>query len=335
MVLLAKERRLPMKIMLGEALLRRLSPYHKNRQEIEKSLAKHWAGFKGEKDLDYFLTFLPQHDYHIYRDLRLINNRHAFQIDTLVLSPDFALIIECKNLKGPLYYNHDTGQLTRTTGAYAELLPDPFSQVRRQQIQLYRWMHQHRIQCPPIETMVALTNSSTILKTSKQSENIFKSIVHAEQITYQIDHLHKMNVQPILSSTKMEHTHQLLLNNHTDPFVNFSDMYHVSKEDLMIGVQCPSCSRYHMERRKGFWRCPSCQCRDSSAHLQALQDYFLLYDYSITNRACRDYLNVTSRKIARDILSSMGLCYKGTGRGRIYFPPKNAPLFDSPKSQIY
>ena len=60
------------------------------------------AGYYGEKSLDYHLSSLNQEKFDIYPGLRLSIRSQYFQIDSLVITTRFLLIIEIKNLKGEL-----------------------------------------------------------------------------------------------------------------------------------------------------------------------------------------------------------------------------------------
>lgn len=82
MVLL--ERTFPFSAQCEESLLSRIPKTHKKRGVIEDSLEKARAGFRGEENLDYHLSFLPSKNYQIFNDLRLIHENKAFQIDAFI-----------------------------------------------------------------------------------------------------------------------------------------------------------------------------------------------------------------------------------------------------------
>jgi hypothetical protein len=97
------------------------------------------------------LSFLPKENYLIFHDLRLKNTEYYFQIDSLILSPYFALIIEVKNIAGTLHFDPVFDQLIRKLYDTEQGLPDPLSQVRKQTNQLYKWIEAHNIPILPIE----------------------------------------------------------------------------------------------------------------------------------------------------------------------------------------
>lgn len=82
------------------------------------------AGYRGEQSLDYYLGFLT--NYFILHDLRLPDRDHHFQLDTLLISPYFILILEVKNISGTLIFDDHFKQLIRVTPEKEEGFgPDP------------------------------------------------------------------------------------------------------------------------------------------------------------------------------------------------------------------
>lgn len=87
-----KERKIPLRLRQVEALYNRLPKNHIKRSEIETERAIRRAGFRGEKNLDYHLSFLSTpNDYTIFKDIRMEEHK-TFQIDILLISPYFSLI---------------------------------------------------------------------------------------------------------------------------------------------------------------------------------------------------------------------------------------------------
>jgi hypothetical protein len=128
--LIKKERTISTRIKLEEALLRELPPDHKKRPEIQYSLRKNLAGYRGEKELDYHFSFLPDESFLIFNDLRLprsLNPQRFFQMDTLLLSPQFIVLIESKNIYGHLFFDSHTKQVIRTFDGKKEGFPILFS----------------------------------------------------------------------------------------------------------------------------------------------------------------------------------------------------------------
>ena len=105
MKLIVKKRKVPLAIRKLRALAYRLPPNHPKVPLIMNDLKKREAGYKGECSIDFPLSFLEPKSYFIFHDLRLQDQSRFFQLDTLLISKKFALIIEVKNMAGSLYFD--------------------------------------------------------------------------------------------------------------------------------------------------------------------------------------------------------------------------------------
>ncbi|MBW8351459.1 NERD domain-containing protein, partial [Bacillus sp. IITD106] len=133
--MIKKFREIPIKILVLEALLRRLPFSHPKRNLLQEELNISYAGYRGEQSMDYFLGQLPQNNYLIFQDLRIPLSENAyFQIDILLLTQSFFIIFEAKNISGHLYF--DFNQLIRTLDDKEETFHDPIVQVQNQQYHL-------------------------------------------------------------------------------------------------------------------------------------------------------------------------------------------------------
>jgi len=138
----------PLRLRQVEALCNRLHPKHPKRLEIEKERSIRRAGYRGELNVDYHLSFLPpKHPYTIIKDFRL-KNLHNFQIDTLLISPYFSLIIEVKNITGNLHIDPHTKQLIQN---HEQNYSNPIEQANRHQKQLREWLANQKVKSFPIE----------------------------------------------------------------------------------------------------------------------------------------------------------------------------------------
>ena len=76
-----------------------------------------------------------------------------------------------------------------------------------------------------------------------------------------------------------------------------------------------------MKYHYGVWTCPHCKEKSKTAHIKAIEDYFLLIKPSITNSELRHFLQIDSIKSANNILKSLNLPYTGNRKGRVYHRP--------------
>ncbi|PKG22089.1 nuclease-related domain-containing protein [Niallia nealsonii] len=129
--MIVKKLKIPESILQLEALLRRLPSNHSKFPLVKKELNMKLAGYQGEKNLLFPLSFIDDKKYSILHDLRLSDGNHYFQIDVLILSKKFALLLEVKNYAGELYFDTEFHQLIRKKEESTSALPYPLTQLKR------------------------------------------------------------------------------------------------------------------------------------------------------------------------------------------------------------
>ncbi|TCN19855.1 nuclease-related domain-containing protein [Mesobacillus foraminis] len=317
--MLSKPRTKPLVLKKEEALLLRLLRNHPKYHEIERDYSKRKAGYKGELNIDYYLTLLPKENYFILHDLRLPHGDHFFQIDTLLICTRFALLLEIKNYSGTIFFDQFTNQLIRTLNQKIEAFPCPLYQVKRQKLQLKQWLAGFGILNLPIEHLVVMSNSSSILQTNEGNEHIFKGIIHGWKLIPEIERIDQLRKPFKIAPQALEKVAESLLNAHTPENPDILKLFEIPAADIKIGVACPGCKSLPMKRIRGSWYCEICRLRSRDAHMKAINDYFLLFQTGLTNRELREYLHITSSHVASDILSQMNIPFTGKRRDRVYY----------------
>jgi hypothetical protein len=318
--LIAKERTPPQRLLQTESLLRRLIPLnHPKRPDIEQDFKKRKAGYNGEKSVDYHLRFLTDKKYMIFNDLRLPMTPDFFQIDSLLLTPHYSLPIEVKNIAGTLTIDPEFNQFTKSYQGIEMGYPDPISQANRKRLFLQRWFYNNKLPCPPIEFLVVFSNFSSILKMAPGNKLVppYDKIIHAQNLVSEISKLNTKYTRKENQAIDLKKTKRLLLKQHQEPSSSILNTYQLQPTDLKRGVLCEQCTHV-MNRMTGIWHCPHCNRFSKIAHLQAIEDYFLLIKQTITNQELRDFLFLPSRKTAAHILQSLNLIKRGANKGVFY-----------------
>jgi Nuclease-related domain len=313
-----KERKTPVVVSILEMLLTRLHPKYPRRADLEEELAKFLSGHKGEQSLDFYLDELPQKEYFIFHNLRILQKPNFFQLDFLILTQNYFLIIEVKNFSGILYFDQDLYQLIRKINGVEETFADPISQVKRQHYCLIDWLKDHKFTNIPIESLVVISNPQTQIKVPPGRSDIYKMVTHKIHLPERIRFYQRIHKEERISKNDLRKLSKLLLKNHTSPTPNVLQKYQISKEDIIKGVACPNCGVIPMIRSTRKWFCNTCKSDSKSAHIQALRDYSLLISPTITNSQCRDFLKLESRTIAKKLLIAMNLPTSGQLRHRKY-----------------
>ncbi|RLQ96640.1 nuclease-related domain-containing protein [Falsibacillus albus] len=316
--MLVKELEKPILLDQLEAFISRILNTYPSWDRANDDFKKVKAGYKGELSLQYPLSYLHHDKYFILHDLRLFTGTHFFQIDVLILSSRFFLILEVKNMVGQICFDTQFEQLVRTIDGKEEGFPNPIKQIQMQCYNLQKWLNRTKYPKVPIETLVVFSNPRSILRTTKHTDDLSKIIIHTPSLLTKIHELEAKYQRNCLSLNKVKHLSSILLENHIPNEINLLERYQSSKDDLIKGVQCPGCKKYPMLKIKRGWHCRYCQLISRDAHLQALRDYLLLVNKKITNNEARDFLNINSRHSVRGLFRSLSIKSIGTKKAARY-----------------
>ncbi|NIK29347.1 hypothetical protein FHS45_002448 [Thalassobacillus devorans] len=302
-----------------EALLRRLPPSHKKWSEVESHLLRHSAGHFGETTADVYLQYLPRNRYHVLQDLRLFDGIRHFQIDALIITTSFILIMEVKNLRGKLIFDLEHHQLFRTYQEKQDIFPDPFLQVEHQTLQLTRWLQTAQFPDIPIHSFILIANPNTTIKThGRDTQQYKRRIIRPKLLFSEVEKLHSRSSPPVWDSDLIKLAAETLHKANTPFTASLLQRFELTPADLIKGIRCPKCEKFRMERKRAHWFCSSCGHKSEDAHLDTLRDYQLLMGDEISNPEFRAFSCLSSEKVARTLLSDHCPHNNGATRGRKY-----------------
>lgn len=271
------------------------------------------AGFGGEQQLDYvFERYKFPMNYRVFHDLSLTSPT-PFQIDTLLITPSYAIVFEVKNIAGELKVLVNPPQLQRTLGnGEVSGFKSPIIQVRNNCQLLKDWLREKNIDLPIYGAVVLAYSKQRIELLDTSIPFLFPEAVPL--------YVRNLPVTPeLLEENVFEKLATELLASHQEFIPRpICEMFPYLANDFRSGVACPSCQKLTMERRLRNWRCLSCGKISEDAHKQAIRDWFLLYGGKMTNRECRKFLGITSPDIVYRLLKDMDLEVEGAKRNRTY-----------------
>jgi hypothetical protein len=323
--LIIKERIYPIRLRMYEALFNRLKENCSRRGEIEEDYKGWRAGYKGELQTDYRLSFLPEKDYWILRDLRLKDGIWHFQIDTLIITHRYILLIETKNYSGTIYFEKDSEQMIQTKQDKEKAFDNPVLQVNKQKWHLKRWLVAHNFKVPPIFTMVVISNPATIIKTN--DPKLYKYVVKGDVLVDRIKKMDSANLNDSFTEKEIKKLSKTLIKNHTLHYPQLLKTYSLTEADLHKGVQCPSCSAFGMRRMNRKWVCYNCSFHSRTAHLRSVAEFFLLIKPTLTNSELSEFLLLQNPRTIGNMLSLMNLTISGSKKGRVYHMPEDFEPF--------
>lgn len=315
--MIVKRRKVPLRLKINDAVLRRLPETHPKRVDVIQDSLRFGAGHKGEVTLDYYTSLLHEDAFHIFQGLRLKTGETHFQMDSLLLSPSFAIIIESKNMAGTLTFNSLFNQMDRSLNDKTDTFDDPLLQAKKHRILLLKWLNLHHYPMIPIEYLVFSSNPSTALRNPTNDPEVYHRVSPPARLIFKIEEFLSKYKKDMLSIKEHKKLSKLLLKSDQPPESHLQK-FQINPSEYLTGVQCPSCSQFAMERYCGTWNCIHCGTTSKGAHLHALEDYFLLINPSINNRQFRKFVHLPSQKLASKLLRNSNLTATGSTKNRSY-----------------
>ncbi len=317
--LIKKEHDPPLHLHKLSSLLDRLPSHHLRIEEVKEQLSMYQAGIAGEKSLGFPLSFLDDKRFSIYHDLRLFDGFHYFQLDTIIVTQHYLLILEVKNISGTLMFDPTFNQLIRISDTKEEAFPNPLTQVERQRSQLRTLLQKINIPEVPIETLIVVANRRAVLKATEEAQFISSKVIRGEFLPTKVKLLDQQyGDEQLLTVKEVRKLGRILVKLHEPLDRDVLKRFSISTDELIVGVACPTCARLAMQRLHGRWFCETCGAYSRNAHLKALQEYALLVSREITNQEARRFLRMDSGDAATRLLKLLNLESTGSTKGRRY-----------------
>ncbi|WP_066069964.1 nuclease-related domain-containing protein [Neobacillus soli] len=320
--MIVKARTIPLKLLILAAILRRLPLTHHKYQAILGEFKRREAGYHGEVSLDYYLRSLPQEKYLILHDLNLPDGGYNCQIDTLLLTPEFGLIIDVKNMIGKLIFDTENEQFIQINNDKEKGYPDPIAQAERHKAFIKKWLAANGFHPVPIDYMVVIGNPyATYVLSGPNARKVKPRVCKADAFLSKIQFFENLYSTSLLNPKELRKICRLLVKMNTPPTKFLLEKFGIKQSDLLTGILGPCCNYLPLIRKKQKWYCPRCDNYFVDAHIAALLDYFLLFDMKITNRQFREFCHLDSIHTAKRLLMLSGkVNYSGIKKGRCYFP---------------
>lgn len=294
--LIIKPLKPPLQLRQLEAMKTRLPKGHKLHQDIDDQISARTAGYKGEKSLDYHLgSFKSSKKHHIFYDLRMKLNGLIFQMDMLILSPNYALILESKNMKGRLKFEPHYKQLLQTVGEDTLCYPCPIEQLQFHKFQLSNFFRFKNLERNiPIIGFVVLTNGKCIIESDSIDKKVEDIVIRGKNIFDKIYMLDNYYANERLSNNRFDSVSNMIQQS-SEPWTPTYDNHSYTISDITCGARCLNCQLTPMLKKRASWICPQCNKVDHQAHIEALIDYALLISPTITTKEYSRFLQIPLR----------------------------------------
>lgn len=297
-----------------EALVRRINHKDSEATLFHEEFYRMQAGLAGEIKLKNRLADHPfKKEYCILYNFESINERgFSHQIDALLITAHFIMVLEVKQIAGQLFYNSKLHEFSRRTeGGNIENLSNPFDQAYRHQLFIEDFLEKQDIHIP-VQHLVVIANYRAKLDLSlepmpiihlsglpKLIENLFEQFPMTDYNPMSLYQLFDKIIQPLPARRQIEQSR------------------------LKLGVFCSGCdTTVAMIYYHGYWHCSTCRLKSREVLLRALHDYRILISSQITNEAFRKFTGIDSLFAASRILSLLNFQTIGYGKGRSYVIPE-------------
>ncbi|MGE6486786.1 NERD domain-containing protein [Paenisporosarcina sp. NPDC076898] len=296
-----------------EAAIRRLPQGHTRREYLMQQQKQINAGIIGEEVLNKLFNRVKfNFDYFIFHDLHLKSSA-TFQIDTLFLSPYYAIILEMKNISGHIKIRQNHPQMERTlvTGQ-TDYFKNPVGQIMEITDVFEDFLNMNGVSLPLYRAIVFKDANRSL-----QFDEVTIPIFGPQELPHFIRTLPRELCK--LSPLELSDLVDVLLSNHRE-YIPLPIVQHffIESKDIMPGVLCNICQALTVEKRFREWRCRSCGMVTKTAHYEALRDYALVLSNKINNREFRRFLKIQNPREASDIIRRMKLNKTGSKKTREY-----------------
>jgi len=296
-------------------LLARLNPESPKYKEIADQLYRIKAGYSGEVKVDNYLKSIDfVESTHIFADVQLaITPKFDIQIDTLILTPAYALILEIKNIAGTLTYISNPPHFECTYEDKKTIVIDcPIMQVNNNRTGLDMWLQRNGFSIRSTG-MIVMANNKTSVKNAPSE----MPIKYAKHIP-----LHfrtKEKEKAILTDNQFRSLIEKLRQDQQiyNPYP-LCERYRIDNKHINKGIICDTCNNKLTRVNHMTWTCPICRIDSKQPFEEALKDWFMIMKNTISNEECREFFLLKDKYAANYALKSLPLKRVGKSRASVY-----------------
>jgi len=312
--MLLKMREVSSKQQMLEMINRRLSKSHAKYDYFQEMLRRTKAGCAGEKRVDQeWKEIYLQQAYYLLHDVEFkAKGGSTYQIDTLLMTQYFILVLEIKNISGRVDFMAENHQFIRVTSdGRVDGFRNPLDQVKRHARFMFRMLHMrgHHI---PIACFVISANPNMIMS----SRFATQPILHVSGLAERVEQLYRKHRQVCISEADLTELSEHLLQMHK-PTRWIPD---IQLDELKKGALCSQCN-HTLCYTHGKWRCSNCNIIDNQSMLVALHDFRLMMGNHISNAQFRDFFDINSEKAVYYLLKKLKFEAFGENKSRKYIIP--------------
>lgn len=244
------------------------------------------------------------HDYHMR-----IPNAYAIQIDFIIFTKSYILLLEVKNIKGMIRFQQSPSQLVRTLDGVTQAMDCPFTQMTRNVLQFKKLLGNQPL---PIYTAIVWANRSAVI------DPLVFDAPHPLLFFKQLpDFISKLPTE-VVAGISLQRLVQRIQSKAT-PFyqTNLCERFDVMPQELMTGYLCLSCYeklRIHVKS----WSCSYCGAIEKGCLKSNILLLFDLQRELLKSHDMKNVINEISWRQVRELVEEGKLEVVGARKNRKY-----------------
>lgn len=299
----------------SERLLLRLKPTSSEYKAVYKQFDSRRAGYNGECNVDRQLSKLsPIENFTVLQDITIqINPQWTIQVDTLIITDKYLLILEIKSYRGILHFEEDPHALIQVTEEETFVRRCPQLQAMGYVDGLKEWLRERGFNVPFYVNLVLGFPTAQV----KTSPKLIR-LLQAEQVPNRIRELNR-TTPTVLNKEEVLRLVSLLKAANNPLFVfPLATYYRIDPSLIKKGIICDECGSLLRKRNHIYWECPSCLVISNEAPHKAISDWLWIMKPTITNEECRSWLGLKDKYAASYLLRHSTLEKLGNNRSSRY-----------------
>ncbi|MBB6715578.1 HRDC domain-containing protein [Clostridium gasigenes] len=208
------------------------------KKNIDRDIAFLKAGISGEKNVYYELknSFIPMICLH---DIRIEDDDYAAQLDFVVITHKYIMILETKKLNGDILINesgdfirsikNNYGKVIKKEGIYSPIAQND----RHVRILKEILMKNGKIKSMPVISGVVIANPKSIVNKTKASKKIKDEIFRHDQLTEILNEKLKSYKDGEMFEHRMKEVADFLIINNKNIHIDYNRKYSLTEEDFI------------------------------------------------------------------------------------------------------
>ncbi len=320
--MILKQRVEPPEILQLESLLQRVPIVHPLFPHWTEKLRRLSAGFHGEQRVDsLFYEISIEIPHYFIQDLYIQKPKSSHQIDSVLVTNRFVLLLEIKTIAGQLNFDPQLRQFSRTNkDGSVDGMNNPDDQIRRHEKFVQQFLTSQKVSLPVIGVIVFTYPSSIVNSRPKN-----RIIIQGSGLPYLMDQLLAKYPEEILTARKTRHLAGKLLERHSKRELRRIEVPAGLRRGVLCGKDCGGTMNLNWRK----WICDKCSRIDRYAHFETLLQYRVLISQTITNNEFRKFTGIESVATASKLLRIANMPSEGSYKDRIYTIPEEIIKLES------